>query len=309
MNTPQRKFFTPGGLVVLIIFIIYAVLTFITPQTATSQEHFQISNTALFWIRVSVIVPYFLMWFTAFYSMRSLQLVGKKAGEFATIAKWFSLGFLLLLLGTITTTILGAVQSLLVFSSPSFLPILTILINYLYTFLPLGAFLCMYQGLKKSEQPDTFPTKQSDGAMIQSILTVVVIGLAYIPLILSNPNRQIAFSVDSPASYYLPDFLIIITLVLPILVGWALGIVVALKLNRMFLAFDLPHAGTFVNGIFLVIFSSMILQAILSLGTARLYEFGLGIILILIYILIFFQTAGYVLTARGVRSFDESQSK
>ena len=309
MNISPRKFFTPSGLVVLIFFIIYAVLTFITPQTITSQEQFQISDTALFWIRLSILVPYFLMWFTAFYSMRSLQLVGKNAGEFATLGKSFSLGFLLFLAGTIATTTLGALRSLLVFSSPHLIPTLTILINYLYAFVPLGAFLLMYQGLKKSEQPETATIKQSDGIMIQSILTVVIIGLAYIPLIFSNPNRQIAFSVDTPASYYLPDFLIIITLVLPILVGWALGIVVALKLNRKFLAFDLPHAGTFVNGIFLVVFASMILQAILSLGTARLYEFGLGIILILIYILVFFQVAGYVLIARGVRAFDKSQSK
>ncbi len=309
METSQRKFFTLGALVVLIFFILYVVLTFITPQTATSQEQFQISDTTLFWIRLSIVVPYFLMWFATFYSMRVLKLVSEKTGEFAALGKSFSLGFLLLLIGTIATTTLGAARSFLVFSSPSFLPILTILINYLYAFLPLGAFLVMYYGLKKSEQPDTIPAKQSDGAMMQSILTAIVIGLAYVPLIFSNSNRQIAFSIDTPASYYLPDFLIIITLVLPILVGWALGIVVALKLNRKFLALDLPYARTFVNGIFLVVFASMILQAILSLGTARLYEFGLSIILILIYILIFFQTAGYVLTARGVGVFDQSQSK
>jgi hypothetical protein len=304
MERSQRKLFSPGALVVLLFFGLYVVLTFITPQTVTSREQFHISDSALFWIRISIIAPYFLMWFLAFYSMRVLKLIGQKKGEFAVLGTWFSRGFLLLLIGTIATTVFGAIRSFLIPWSLALIPAFTIVINYAHALVPLSAFLLMYSGIRKLEQPGAHTSSKSDGVMIQSVLTALVIGFAHVSLVFTNPNRQIAVSADSLASYYIPDFLIILTLVLPILVGWAMGIAVALKLNKKFLALDLPHASTFVNGIFLVVFSSMILQALLSFGTDRLYQFGLGIILLLVYILVFVQTAGYVLTAHGVRTFE-----
>lgn len=289
-----------GSVVVLLFFILYLYITFTTPQTETGKAQFQLSDTKLFFIRLSIGIPYFFMWFATFYSARTLAIQAKKTTALQQLHTALSRGFLFLLIGTIATTILGAIRSKLLVSNPSILPGFTILINYLYVFIPATAFYQILIGLKKTDVSEKLKLSASEGHFLQALLITVVIGLVYVPLVFTNPNRQVAFNTESAASYYLSDPVMVVTLLLPTLLTWMLGIYVTLKLSKVFLKLGYENITSFINGFYLVILSSMLLQAILSLGTERLYEFGLGAILLLVYLLIFSQTGGYMLIARGV---------
>lgn len=193
------------------------------------------------------------------------------------------------------------------------IPVLTILTNYTHVFFPLAGFILMLRGLRihANTVPQSIPSAARSGErVIQSIGLTFLIAVAYIWLVFTNPNRQFPLTPDSPASYYLSDPMLVLTIIFPLLTSWALGIFVALETNHRLINLGFGgRAKPLMNGILLIIFSSILLQLLLSLGSSRLLALGTGGILLLIYIFVGMQATGYFLLAKGTKTIAYVSSK
>jgi hypothetical protein len=97
----------------------------------------------------------------------------------------------------------------------------------------------------------------------------------------------------------------VLLVLLPTFAMWAFGILAVFRMSG-FSPVDLSERRfrarrTFVNGIWLVLFSVASIHVVLALGTARLASFGLGFIIIVVYGILTMLLAGFITVQRGAR--------
>lgn len=219
-------------------------------------------------------------------------------------------GLVWIIFSVVITALLSSLRT----ASPDLFPVLTILINYLYVFPLLIGFWIMYQGLRSAIGMQEQKTRSFFGNdMPIKTLMVLIVASFYVFLIFTNPNRQDAINSFTPASYYLPDFLIIATLIIPVIVTWWLGFSVAFLLSEVITrsvnANFFKAQTKILYGIWAIIFTSIVLQALLSLGSGRLLSIGLGPLLGLVYLFVILQGAGYLFISLGARRLNAGRTK
>ena len=296
----DRNFLYYG--LILAAWLLYMYLTFyapLTPAVKTLGLHeFQLNL-----LRITITIPYLAIWLVTMYGILKLNSYVKRTRQFPdgkALSKLAS-GLLILLIGVVFSSVLSALRSFLTFNSEVLAPI-TILINYSYVVFPLIGFLFIFLGSKdiiKIVKKATIPA----GQKIVYLAPLLLFAVLYVWFIFTNPIRQISTEPTIPATYYLPDSLIILTIILPVIIGWVLGILAAL--NFQFYSKNVKgiiyrdSLSLFVRGIYFIIGSSIFLQALLSLGSVRLINLGLQSLLILIYLFLAIQALGYYLIFLG----------
>lgn len=133
---------------------------------------------------------------------------------------------------------------------------------------------------------------------------VLIVSVIYSFLIVKSPYRQQPLPTTGRAIFYLPDWLILFTVVLPNVLMWYIGVVsgfyiylyskhvrgIIYKQALMYLAIGLES----IIGAFMLI-------RFLSTITASLAHFSLAFILLLIYFLLIVISIGFILVALGAR--------
>jgi hypothetical protein len=113
-----------------------------------------------------------------------------------------------------------------------------------------------------------------------------------------NTSRQVAAEAGSFASYYISDPLIVLTIIIPLAVTWFVGLQAILQIERY--VHSLSQAKwrraivNLFHGLLAVISSSIILQAITAFGSEQLQQVSLVLIVVIIYLFIVLQAAGYL---------------
>ena len=161
----------------------------------------------------------------------------------------------------------------------------------------------MLVGLQTPSSASEKSSLFSSSHLAQAVVGTLAISIPFIWFVFTNQNRLVPFASDTPATYYLVDPLIIMLIIIPTVMGWLIGLLVAFKASDSLSLVAETREVDFFNGIFLVVLGSIILQALISIGTARLYALGLGVILLLIYVFIAVQLVGYILLVRNTRRF------
>jgi hypothetical protein len=169
----------------------------------------------------------------------------------------------------------------------------------------------MFRGLRRAALQRAL--KIAGGDTLIKVMIVSVLALVYIFLIYTNPNRQEAINAVTPASYYLPDFFIATTLVIPVIAMWWFGFSAAFLLSevitRSINADQFKAQTKILYGIWAIIFTSILLQALLSLGAGRLMSIGLGPLLGIVYVFIVLQGVGYLFVSLGARQLNVKRGK
>lgn len=128
--------------------------------------------------------------------------------------------------------------------------------------------------------------------------------MCYCYVTLTNPARQFPPSSGIKAAYYLPDWLLVTTIIIPYLFVWFYGMRAAAHLafyrkNVSGVVYK-QALGYLAVGLGTVIVSSMALRFLVSL-TTLLNSLSLKILLILLYALIFVIASGYIFIAVGAK--------
>ncbi len=288
----NRNWFTYS--LVLILWLAYTFLTFQAPQ-ANSNQQFNLTPTQLSLLKLTIVLPYLAIWFAAAFGLlrfkRYVSTIFESPDGHA-LSK-IGTGLDLLVFGLIFSAVLGATRSFFL-DAPNLLRTVAILINYSYVLIPLAAFWMLFSGSRDL----LLQLKGVSISNTKKVILLTILGLLaiiYLWLIVTNTTVS--------ATYYMPHILVLLTIGLPALVSWGLGLLSALHIQTY--AEKVPGViyrqalAKFVYGIYSVIAGSILLQALLSLGTQKLLGLGLAQILGIVYLFLIVQGLGFFLIAIG----------
>jgi hypothetical protein len=280
--------------------VVYIVASLLAPL---GPNRFNITPAKTHVIQLTILLPVVLIWAAAVYGAVKFYSYtqsirrdkdGKALGKIAV--------GLILLVGAIMIN--GAVGVLRPWAlKDGWLSAYTIFINYLSVALPLIAYAYMYSGSAKLRALTKKRTLSLSGTVIVSVF-LILIAVLYAAVLLNYNYRSTTPDPNRYNSFYMSDPLILLTLALPYLIGWWLGIKAALNLNnyRTNVQGIIYKNALFrlVVGILVVIFFYIIVQMLVAFST-YIAEASLGSILLLVYILILMYAIGFLFIASGAK--------
>ncbi len=245
---------------------------------------------------VTVLVPYVLIWYASFYAFAKLQEYSQKlkgAKESAAFRK-INAGMGTLAFSLVVPTIVSLTLNNIAAHYVSFKPAATIISNYVNLYPGLVAFLLLCNGARQLLRTVRGGTERLDlrwHAPWFLLLTVMFSHLAIENHYRSHP-------------YYLTLWLLVITVIVPYLYGWMVGL---LSAYDFYLYAGTVH-GTlyqkavrqFANGIAVAIAGSIAVQFV-NITLAQSLNRSLGGILLLDYLLLAIVAAGLILMALGTK--------
>jgi hypothetical protein len=301
----------PYYILVAAAWLVYAFLTFTAPITETSKK-LGLTQPVFDLLRITIALPLLLIWLAAVYGALHLKRYAQsiKEGLDGQSLHKISTGLFILAFSMILSSLLGNVRSINIYNS-SVVSTITIISNYLNAFAPLLAYFLIFSGSAKLLQNTNIKAVDL-GHKIMALLPLALFAAVYIWLTFTNPNRQVPATNDSAAAYYLSDPLIVVTIMVPVILAWVLGVLSVVniysymknvpgliyKQSLKYLAF----------GIVGVVSASILTQALSALGSARLMGISLGWLLGLVYVLLTVIALGYVLIAIGSKKLSKIES-
>lgn len=265
---------------------VYAVALFFQPTQTPASSSFVLSETARRLLQITFAVPVILIWFLGIESVLESSFYAKKARSetdkalFRTLA-W---GIGVLLGGFIFGTFVGQLKAY--YPVNEFLRrMTTIIVNYTYVFPPLFGFWILSRAVNPAHR-SAMREREYNG--VAAFLTLLI-GIFWVAVIFTNTGRQVS-RAGLPPSFYVNDFVIVATIILPTLLAWFYGIVAAFRLADF--SAETTERGRertlsrLVFGIQLLIFSYILLFGLLSLGSVRILGLGLGGVIMALYLFI-----------------------
>lgn len=289
--------------IVLVIWLVYAGFSLYTPQPVTSSKY-HLSTTTLNLIIITFEVPFFVCWIYAVAGWRHFcEYINKHPDNLEK--KGFmkiSRGMLILIIGLIVPTVLSTVY--LYFNRhASENSTWVIVSNYINILFPLMGFFWMFRG--SLQLMDSIKVKIASWSKIITVLIpVTLFTIFYVALIFTNPARRDSSDPSVLATYFISDKLIVLTIILPVVLTWVEGLLLALNIEQFSNHAPLKLKSAlvnFYNGLLIIVGAAILSQALSSLGNARFSKLNLGLILFMIYFLLLIIAVGYGLIARGAK--------
>lgn len=315
MKSPAGKYY-----IFLIAFaVIYAAIVFTTPPDPDSLERFNLAPLKYYLILGSLSAAIIVIWaliFLGFIKLKNYADLIKSQPDAEPISKlatglaiWaFSSPVSSIISSSFTylrrtaklsgnsINILGSeisVETLNVIS--------TVTGKYISLLIAIAAFYFITLGakgfLKNLNSGSIDPLKK----FTWNAAYFLMAGL-YIYTVLNDPYRQSPAIEGGRAAFYLPDYLIVFTIILPYLYVWYNGFQSAITINEY--SRNVPGViykkalGLVANGIIAVILASIFTQFLAS-SSGVIANLGLGAILLIIYVLFAIIAIGYTLIAMG----------
>jgi hypothetical protein len=280
--------------------IIYIIGTLVAPL---APSRYNLSATSTHLIQVTIALPIVLIWAAAVFGAERFKSYAQKIRSYpdGTAMNKVAIGLIIL----ISLLLFGGFSGILRpwALKDGWLPQFTILFNFISAVLPVIAYSIMYSGSKDLLKL-TKSKKSYSAGWIPVIAIIAAITAVYLLVIFNYDYRNNTPNASKYSSFYLPDGLILFTLALPYLVGWALGLKAALNIN----AYRRDVKGQIyikalnrvVIGILLVIASAIVIQ-MLSAFSTFFAKAGLGSILAVVYLIIILYASGFVIIASGAK--------
>lgn len=303
MSKPNRAY-----LLFVFLAIVYLTLVFVLPPNANAIERYNISESQIRIIGLALAAPYSLIWFIAFFGsarLRSYAELIKHSQDGKSILH-ISDGLLVLAIGLPIAAITGNLLSYVGRTSTDLLPLTVIVGNYIEIMIGLLAMTLIYRGaLGLAKMVD--PTAETSPSHIVTI-GITLIGISFAGFSLSNPARQFPTGGAGTAAYYLPDILIAVTIIVPLLYTWYKGLQSAYyveKFRRHVRGHIYRSAlGYLASGIAFVVLARIALRYLASLNTI-VNTWALHYLLIILYCLLILIAVGFGLVAKGSKKLKQ----
>lgn len=282
----------------------YAAYTFGIPPDQAALTRYGLTGTQARFLSLTILVPLVAIWYIAFYGFvkvkQYVSLIGDNKDGRAL--KILSDGLMYLAVSLPLTSLASNARLYISRHNPSLVEEMTIAYNYFtLTIVLLGIWLVAHGARKLAGtlEKKSFPLSQN---VLVAVFTAFCIFYTYITL--TDPARRVAADTGGTAAYYLPDFLVFSTIVIPYICLWYLGLRAAYHIalyRRNVPGILYQKALRFLSsGIVFVVLSLMVLRLTASL-TSFLNDLTLKYLLGFLYFLLIFIAIGYVLVAMGAK--------
>lgn len=277
---------------------IYVWLSFSAPVDTVTMERLGLSHGELLGLQISLMLPIIIIWLSALYGyIRLLDYANSikgapESGPLALIGK----GLMVLAFGLPIASIASIVALEQGGSESALLPISAIARNYFQLIFPLIAFCYIASGTEKLV--NTTRTKPNRLQEKLLILFFIIFACAFTAFIIDNPFT------DQPVSeiYYLPTWLVIVSIVVPYLFTWYNGLLSGyyiLRYKNHVKGHVYKHAfGRLATGLLVITAVAIIIRVLTTLNE-QLTELELSPLLLTIYALVIIYGLGYFLVASG----------
>jgi hypothetical protein len=287
--------------------LLYSLLSLLPAPDHATLVKYHLSNTGLRWLELTVILPSIFTWFMAFFAYERLHRYShlirdtKDGRHIGTITNGFGVIAFIQPLAAIISTIL----TILGHHNSGFISTQVILRNYILLLVPLIAFIIIQKGTRGlTEYIKSRPSRLASQFLI---VLFILIGVAYTYLVTKNTAGP-QVGTDATKAYYLPDILILQTLVVPYLYMWFIGMLAVTELllyNKKIRGIIYKRSWAYITrGFICVIAASIIIQYVTSLS-GRLNRLHLNGLLAVVYALLILQAVGYVVIALGAKKLQK----
>lgn len=309
-NDIRRIRHKPLMLLFSLFTITYLWLTFATPPESVVLTKYGLTAHKVYVLRLATVIPYILIWFIALFGYIKFRNYARSIQESreGRALKLISDGLLVLAIMLPLNTILSNTASYLYHRDPSIKPLLVIMTNYITLIILLFAFTIIGRGARKLQA--TLSYSGYTWRQWLGILLLTILALLYVFLLFTNPDRRSGGSTAFNGTY-LPDWVLALTIVLPYLYIWYLGMVSALRISTYSLRVKGILYKAFLrylaNGVALVVLGQMSVRYLTSLSS-HLDNVGLQFLLLIIYIVLFLIGIGFGLIAYGAHKLQKIES-
>jgi hypothetical protein len=288
-----------------ILTVIYLIGTFAVSPDKASLAKYHIDATQLRVLSLTIVVPLLAIWFAAFYGLVNLgkyaeRINGTRDGEGF---KYLVISLTFLAFSFPVNSLISGFLKYLVNNGTIIQATSTIITTHLslafsliaYIFLAIGSQRLL-KTIKKAKVRKSY--------RVGAAVALFLIAIPYVYAALTNPSREVAVAPSLVASYYMSDILTVTTILAPYIILWGIGISGVLQLY----AYKRTVGGNVYKkslskitfGFLAVILANIFVQFLTTLAT--IYAgWGLGTILILVYLLLVVVAIGYVFIALGAK--------
>jgi hypothetical protein len=297
----NKKVYVFLGLAILV----YAGLVFGTPTDPEALARYHMTTFEARLLSLTIVVPISLIWFFAFYgyvAFRDYARVIKKGVDGKAFSE-ISTGLAILAVGLPTSTIISSLVRIVTDANERLIPSMTVLNHYVNIAVTLFAFWYIHKGASRLQKI----TKQEPQGKEWSLLLggFMALALTYVYLVLTNPARNTAEpTLNGQSIFYLPDWLIVTTIILPYLYIWYVGLVSGFYVNfyqKKVNGIIYKTSFRFLALGLIGVIGGSILRQYLTATSNLLADLRLAPLLVLIYTLLIAIAIGFVLIAIGAR--------
>lgn len=286
------------------LMLCYLILNLTLPTDPQSLEKYQLTQSGARLLNLSFVIPLFIVYASAFYGfLRFHDYAGsvKKSKESPALYN-LAYGLMVLAFSLPIQSILGSLFSYVKYRHQDLVPFVTVFREYLALVLASVALYLIARGAQ-----GLFDTLKKDKKVLlhpyYALLGPIVLASVYTWFLTAKVS-----SATGEPSHYLPEWMIILTLSIPYIFVWCVGIRAALQL-RLYRdgvkgviykrAFD--HLS---KGIGVVVLISITIQFITTLSAA-LSRLSLAPLLLVVYFLVALYAVGYGFVARGAKKLKQ----
>lgn len=299
MKKPSRAY-----LLFALLAVVYLGLVIFLPANATTLTRYNLSAAHARNLNLGVALPYIVIWFVAFFGYIKLKNYSQiiiKSVDGKALSR-ISDGLLVLAIGLPVSAILSRILGYIGRSQAHLLPTTTIASIYIDLLIGLLATTIIFIGAK--HLVDTVNNKIKTEPSYAVMISLALVGTPFIYLTLTNPVRQFPSEELGRAAYYLPDALIVITVILPLLVAWYMGLtaVYYILAYRKYVKGVIYRSalGFLASGLVFIILARIAIRYLTSLNTV-ISQWSLNYLLIAVYILLVLIAIGFMLIAKGTK--------
>jgi hypothetical protein len=209
--------------------VLYIGLIFILPASQAAMQHYHLSALEYRVATASLALPTIVVWFAAFWGYAKLReysqaiAKSKEGSHFAQLGNGCAWLAWSLPLTTISAFVLNGISNW----QPTFHPTAIILANYIALIVPLIAFVVI--GLAARNMVGKLHLNLDLTSARLTMLLFLAGGIAYCFLIFHRLDPMSLTSTHN--SYFLPIWLLIVSVIIPYLYAWFIGLLAAYEIT------------------------------------------------------------------------------
>jgi len=298
----RSKFITGYYIFLLATSVLYIFLTLLAPL---GPNRFNLTPYRTHQLQLSIALPVILIWAIAVYGAAKFAAYSYSIKKYrdGNAMKNISAGVSVLVLSSVFNSCLGALRPWA--ARCGWIEWYTVLTNYMAIVFPLFAFYLIHKG---SRQLLSLIKKEKSQSNIRRWVVIIPLFLFSVLYVIALFHYRYRNSTPDPyaySSFYLPDAAILVTIAVPYIVAWGLGLWSCLNIYEYRKKVNGSIYRTALNrlalGVFAVIIFSMMMQFLVAFST-YFASYGLGSILLLVYLIILLYALGYIVIASGVKN-------
>jgi hypothetical protein len=295
----RKNWIISAPFLALAVVYIWQVLTATVSPDEQAQYH--ASEAQIHKLSLAIALPYIVIWIVGLVGylwLRSYTAYlgkDKDAGGFRSLT--FGVGLLTFWLPL--STLASGLASSYYTNHPAATASLVRLVNFANILLLLPAFWLVYQGTIRLLQ--SAKVTRNGLSPKQTILYILLCAL-YVFVVFHDPVRLTVRDDVQAATYYMSDWWILLTIVIPRLIMWYLGLAAA---ANIILYRHKVKGSIYKEGLRLVAFgltgvviSTIVLRIVQSLSI-QLSKLSLLVLFLVVYVLLAIIAVGYVYLAKG----------